>query len=130
MIYQIGSRAWSTDVTTVRVEKDMSAERIQSHGVMLDNLTARLEAREEAHGSLDLLDIMKGEHNLLRVPLAYAPASMPLTMCSTELSQSVHSSGIHKRVVVAENVGDDDERAENNFPKDIDEDEIRREENK
>lgn len=87
MVYQICNLAQFANVKVVRVEKDFpkTIDRfievslaplrfrliqceasIVSHGVILDNLIAKLDAREKAEGSLDVLFSMRGELDTLR----------------------------------------------------------------
>lgn len=86
MIYKIGNFSRSADVRVARVDDDFPKllERvvdplrhrltqckvlIESHGVKLENLSARLESLEKAKGSLEVISTMRGEIGSLRTDI-------------------------------------------------------------
>uniref|UniRef100_M1DA63 Integrase core domain containing protein n=1 Tax=Solanum tuberosum TaxID=4113 RepID=M1DA63_SOLTU len=105
---------WVLTQTTndkVRTKLTQYEASIDSHGVTLDNLTSRLEAKE------------KGEAHLLD-----APESVPTAMPSSELPQSMVAQPSVNDVIVHDGAEREEDRANDDLAEETDEEKLRREE--
>uniref|UniRef100_M1D9U6 Polyprotein protein n=1 Tax=Solanum tuberosum TaxID=4113 RepID=M1D9U6_SOLTU len=108
-------QTFEKDLAQLTVRLTQCEASIESYGVRLDNLTARLEAWEKAEGSSEVL---------------YTMRVVPPTMPNSEPPHIVQPSGDVERVdyTIVDNGERENERDDEYLAEKTDEDELRREE--